>query len=189
LVHDDSRARTPRSRNARVGGSLQERARVSSRQTAGSPCGGGNPFVRCRERVLHRSRQHRRNARLAPRRWASSIGEPDRSSPCGAGSPCPSGQVRDAETADPCRARPRFEQFRTASGARARGRSLYLEREADPIGHCHSGDSPDAVREQRLQSPTIQRESELPSLRIVLQRNMSSQGLLGEKGGLTASVD
>jgi hypothetical protein len=26
----------------------------------------GSPFVRCRERVLHRSRQHWRNARLAP---------------------------------------------------------------------------------------------------------------------------
>jgi hypothetical protein len=51
----------------------------------------GSPFVRCRERVLHRSRQHRRNARLAPRRWASSIGGLDRDSSCGAGSPCTSG--------------------------------------------------------------------------------------------------
>jgi hypothetical protein len=28
--------------------------------------GAGSPFLRCRERVLRGSRQHRRNARLAP---------------------------------------------------------------------------------------------------------------------------
>jgi hypothetical protein len=36
-----------------------------------------------------------------PRRWASSIGGLDRSSPFGAGSRAPSGKVSDAETADP----------------------------------------------------------------------------------------
>jgi hypothetical protein len=52
----------------------------------------------------------------------------------------------------------------------------------------HEVDSPDAVRGQRLQSPTIQLGSELPSLRIVLQQNVYRSGPSGEEGGLTAFV-
>jgi hypothetical protein len=88
--------------------------------------GAGSPFVRCRERVLHRSRQHRRNARLAPSQvgflhwWTWTADR--RAAPAPR---APSGQVKEAETSNPMHVETALRAVSATTPGATRSRSAF----------------------------------------------------------------